>query len=57
MFFFDLLKTTLKKHDIQSGQSFEDGGSIFLLTKASYAMPSFGYPTTNTIEVGFLFTC
>jgi len=26
--FFDLRKTTLKKHDIQSGQSFRDRGSI-----------------------------
>jgi len=25
--FFDLLKTNLKKHDSQSGQSFWDGGS------------------------------
>jgi len=28
-YFFDLLKTTLNKHDIQSGQSFWDGGSIW----------------------------
>jgi len=35
-YFFDLLKTTLEKHDIQSGQSFWDGRSVFQIHQLQY---------------------